>query len=279
MDFTATGIHVQPRRGGPSWQWQLTQLGPEPLAPVTPQHNSPTRIEYPRPGVIERYILKAQSVEQQFLIPEPLPLGDAPLIIRGRITSAGTFQAIPEGWEWRDETGRVWLGPVRVVDARGQELAASMTVRATETTITLASGVLAEAAYPLLIDPEIGTNDLRLSDMGPDGNANFDAFDPQVVYNPTQTEYFVVWEGSDDTDFGNGPLVAGEDEIWGQRVDAATGAEIGTDLRLSDMGPDGNANFNAFNPQVVYNPTQNEYFVVWAGRRQHRLWQRPLSRW
>ena len=101
--------------------------------------------------------------------------------------------------------------------------------------------------------------------MGPDGNANFNAFNPQVVYNPTQNEYFVVWRGDDNTDFGNGALVNNEFEIWGQRVNAATGAEIGTDLRLSDLGPDGNADFDAFDPQVVYNPTQNEYFLVWAG--------------
>jgi len=106
---------------------------------------------------------------------------------------------------------------------------------------------------------EIGT-DLRLSDMGPDGDANYDASSPAVAYNSTANEYLVVWSGDDDT----GALVDGEGEIFGQRVDAATGAEIGTDLRLSDMGPDGDANYGASSPAVAYNSTANEYLVVWS---------------
>ena len=40
--------------------------------------------------------------------------------------------------------------------------------------------------------------------------------------------------------FDTGLLVAEEFEIFGQRVAGATGTEIGGDIRLSDMGPDGN---------------------------------------
>ena len=81
---------------------------------------------------------------------------------------------------------------------------------------------------------EIG-GDLRLSDMGPDGDPDFGAFHPAVAYNSTQDEYLVVWYGDDNT----GLLVDNELEIFGQRVAGATGAEIGGDIRLSDMGPDG----------------------------------------
>ncbi len=52
---------------------------------------------------------------------------------------------------------------------------------------------------------EIGTNDFRLSDMGPDGNVSFDAFSPAVAWNATANEYLVVWAGDDDT----APLVDG----------------------------------------------------------------------
>jgi hypothetical protein len=107
---------------------------------------------------------------------------------------------------------------------------------------------------------EIG-GDLRLSDMGQDGNPDYSATNPAVAYNPTQGEYLVVWEGVDDT----GLLVSGEFEIFGQRVAGATGAEIGGDFRLSDMGPDGDPDYDTFDPAVAYNPTQNEYLVVWRG--------------
>jgi hypothetical protein len=106
---------------------------------------------------------------------------------------------------------------------------------------------------------EIGT-DLRLSDMGPDGNVNYDAWDPAVAYDSVDNEYLVVWAGDDDT----GGLTYDEDEIFGQRVNAATGAEIGTDLRLSDMGPDGSRYYDARDPAVAYNSANNEYLVVWA---------------
>ena len=109
---------------------------------------------------------------------------------------------------------------------------------------------------------EVGANDFRISDMGPDGNATFDAFDPAVAYNSLDNEYLVVWEADDNT----APLVDDEFEIFGQRLDAATGAEVGAnDFRLSDMGPDGSDDFDAFGPAVGLQRSNNEYLVVWSG--------------
>ena len=50
---------------------------------------------------------------------------------------------------------------------------------------------------------------------------------------------------------------------YGQRIDAATGAEIGADFRISDVGPDGNASYDAYAPAVAYNSAEDEYLVVW----------------
>jgi hypothetical protein len=125
--------------------------------------------------------------------------------------------------------------------------------------LSAAERVTAAGAYPATVDSEIGA-DFRLSDMGPDGDVNYGAYVAAVAYNSTEDEYLVVWHGDDDT----GALVDEEYEIFGQLVDAATGAEIGTDLRLSDMGPDGDANYDASSPAVAYNSTANEYLVVWS---------------
>ena len=47
-------------------------------------------------------------------------------------------------------------------------------------------------------------------------------------------EFLVVWQGDDNS----GSLVEGEEEIFGQRLNAATGAAVGNnDFRISDMGP------------------------------------------
>jgi hypothetical protein len=59
---------------------------------------------------------------------------------------------------------------------------------------------------------EIGPNDFRISDMGPDGDTAFRAVHAALPTNPRPDEYLVIWEGDDDT----GTLVDDENEIFGQ---------------------------------------------------------------
>jgi hypothetical protein len=108
---------------------------------------------------------------------------------------------------------------------------------------------------------EIGVNDFRISDMGPDGDPSSDAVRPDVAHNPISNEYLVVWQGDDST----GGLATNEAEIFCQRLDAS-GDEIGVnDFRISDMGPDGDPEFNAQGPAVAHSGVDNEYLVVWWG--------------
>ncbi len=108
---------------------------------------------------------------------------------------------------------------------------------------------------------EIGTNDFRISDMGPDGSAAYQVETLDIVYNSTNNEYLVVWESDDNT----GSLVDNEREVFGQRLNAS-GAEIGSnDFRISDMGSDGDANYDARRPEVAYNKINDEYLVIWQG--------------
>jgi hypothetical protein len=108
----------------------------------------------------------------------------------------------------------------------------------------------------------VGANDFRISDMGPNGNGNYNAWLPALAYNNTDNEYLVVWFGDDNTP----PLTDGQQEIFGQRLDAATGTQVGAnDFRISDMGPDGDSSYGAFSPAVAYNSINNQYLVVWYG--------------
>jgi hypothetical protein len=109
---------------------------------------------------------------------------------------------------------------------------------------------------------EIGTNDFRISQAGPDGEGSlFFATRPDVTYNSATNEYLVVWEA----DLFGGGAGSNENEITGQRL-SATGTEIGTnDFRISDMGPNGNLNFDAFAASVTYNEIDNQFLVVWTG--------------
>ncbi len=103
---------------------------------------------------------------------------------------------------------------------------------------------------------ETGTNDFRISDMGIDGDNDYDANTPAIAFNATDNQYLVVWQGEDNPE--------NEFEIWGQLINAATGAEIGSEFRISDMGPDGSTLYKPENPHVVWNSTDNEYLVVWS---------------
>ncbi len=76
-----------------------------------------------------------------------------------------------------------------------------------------------EELEPRLTPTAVGVNDFRISFMGPDGNPNFDASNPAMVYNSRNNEYLVVWSGDNTAPWANP-----EYEIFGQRIASGNGA-------------------------------------------------------
>lgn len=102
----------------------------------------------------------------------------------------------------------------------------------------------------------------RISFMGSDGDPLAEGSAPEVIYNPAQQEYFVVWQG----DNINGVFVDQESEIWGQRITAVNGEPLGSVIRISDMGEaDGDASFTAADPDIAITSSGGTYLVVWEG--------------
>lgn len=263
--FAPDGWEFRPRDDSPTWAWQLTSMtaGVNPLAgvetdAVRPASDHSLAVVYRRGGVEEQYLARKDSIEQQFLIPQPLPLAGADLVIAGVVRSAGDFEETEDGWYWRIADSGVRLGNVLVYDARGAVLSATMTVTANTTRIVVAGAALAQAAYPVTVDPEIGY-DRRLSIMGPYEDPDYDALNPAVAYNSLNNQYLVVWSGTED--------VIGEYEIWGQRVDASNGTLYGANFQISFMGPPDDPDYDAEDPDVAYNSQDNLYLVVWSGER------------
>lgn len=264
VDFTPEGIRVAARRGT-TWNWRLAgvrssaghfEWRPEPVPPAVVER---TKVVYERGALREEYLLGVDSIEQRFVLPSPLPLAGEDLVLSGEIVTSGTLGPSKGGWRWRDANGEITLGRVSVADAAGRALPADFAVTPAGTRLTIAGADLAAAVYPVVIDPEIGSNDVRISDMGPDGDAAYDAVNPAVAYNSIDDNYLVVWEG-DDTP---GDLVEGEMEIFGQIVSAA-GSQVGySDVRISFTGPDGSTAYAARNPAVAFNTAYNQYLVVW----------------
>ena len=121
-----------------------------------------------------------------------------------------------------------------------------------------------------------GTN-FQVSDRGTPGSADFDAELPDIAYNATDDEFYVVYWGD---------RIPGEDEIFGLRVTPAGGFPGGTrsEERLSFMGVDNNVSFDAERPSVAWSATDNQYLVVWDGdvttiNNEEIFGQRVAGRW
>jgi hypothetical protein len=170
--------------------------------------------------------------------------------------AAALLILVPVG-EAREEEmpSDTYLGYAGAYGHRDMALAATTAVTATETRSVLGDSVPASAASPAAPGGEIGY-DFLLSSMGPWGDPNYDALHPAVAYNSQDNQYLVVWAGSED--------VVGEYEIWGQRVNAATGGQVGVDFQISFMGPADDPAYDAQDPDVAYNSQSNEYLVVWS---------------
>jgi len=121
-----------------------------------------------------------------------------------------------------------------------------------------------EEIFGQLINSATGASigsDFKISDMGgTTAPTVYGAQNPDVVYNATADEYFVVWRGDDDE---NG-MVNNELEIFGQRVNS-NGSLDGANIRISHMGPDGDTTGSADNPAVAWDSFNNRYLVVWQG--------------
>ncbi len=272
--FTADGVTVSPRSGSPSWSWRLTRVGPAASqvsliggAPATPTRAEAGIVRYARGMLDEEYALGAGGIEQRFVLHAPPPLDGGGLVLEGVVACDGAFRTADGGWEWRGERGVVWLGPATVIDANGGILPSSVEVSAGATVIVVEGAALAGAAYPVTIDPEIRGYELRISDMGGTGNYYYNAFSPAVAFSSTDNEYLVVWDG-DEADNG---LIDEEFEIFGQRIDAATGAELGAnDFRISDMGGTGNTSFEGEACGGCLQQRQRRVPGSVGGRRQRR---------
>jgi hypothetical protein len=124
---------------------------------------------------------------------------------------------------------------------------------------------------------QVGDDDFRISDVGPDGDPAFKTFGAEVLYVPVLDEYLVVWRGDDDRDFGGGPLADDEMEIFGQWLSGSTAAARGEeDFRISDAGnTDGDPTFDADRVAVaahisdtVGSDPVGSVLAVWQGSDQ-----------
>lgn len=267
--FDSDGVLVQPERG-PEWRWRLEHFGSEArsilatdaLAGRSPEIERADRLTFDRGSVQEQYLVHPNGMEQRFVIPAELELGGADLVIAGSVACEGQLSETADGWKWSDGKGAVTLGRVFVFDATGDPIAAEMMVEPDRTLIRVDGAELETAAYPVTVDPEIGTDDFAISQTLPLPNPDVEALDPAVAYSAEHDTYLVVWSANGGT---FGPNQSG---IYGRLYDANTRLPLGGQFSISQT-------VGAVLPDVACGNQGDEFFVVWEqpgqikGRRIH----------
>jgi hypothetical protein len=257
VSFTSRGFDFTALPGlGAGWalpfSFALESIGRRSLtgAPLVASSMEPladgNTVSIARGSVIERYDVRQEGIEQTFRFAEK-PAGSGDLVVRGRITTDLALVSSDRDTGLRFGTagrGGVTYGAVTGIDAAGRKIAGDIRWVDGFVELTLPDAFVDEAAYPVLLDPLVGTAFL----IGDGPNADLH---PDVAYDATNDVYLVVWES----------LVAsfpfGQYDVLAQRIDASTGSPVGG-LILVAATTD-----TERKPAVANVNGSNRFLVVW----------------
>ncbi|MBI3851780.1 MAG: cadherin-like domain-containing protein [Verrucomicrobia bacterium] len=145
------------------------------------------------PGLdlVEHFEARSEGVAVTWVVSKPLA-GTGPLLVEAELKGLDYCGQTESGHHFADATGtaRLRVGNVKVVDAAGASWDAAMEVNENQLRFTVPEAILAQATYPLAIDPVIGT------EFGIDAPVFVPAAGnqstPAVASNGS--DYLVVWQ-------------------------------------------------------------------------------------
>ncbi len=144
-----------------------SMLAQEPLARVGQDESGQSKLSFDRPGISEWYINEAQGLHHWFKVDKKL--GNGNLWIKLATSGAVAQQTGPESIQFKTSEKTLSYSGLKVWDASGKRLAASMELRGTEIVL----GVDDEnAVYPVTIDP-IWEEEAGLSASDESRDSNF----------------------------------------------------------------------------------------------------------
>lgn len=246
--FGAAAVEFVPRFGAAAprdfpVRYELAAIGRgEALVPVGPAERSTgeRRVDYVRPGLVERYDVRLDGLEQSFVL-DTLPAGRGDLVVRGHLATelqvapgAGGLQFTLPG------IGSCALGGVTAIDAAGRRCGGAMTFHDGFVDYVLPADFVAEAQLPLVVDPLFGGTFTVANAAVGEQNAD-------VAYDLANNVYLVVYEyqySATDTD------------IYAQRIDG-NGALVGVPIVLEGSGANDTA------PQVANVRSAGRFVAVW----------------
>ena len=195
-----------------AWRNTQVRVGSQQLVAageVAKAASSAWRYEYRYAAVTEAYDVREDGVEQTFVIAQR-PAGEGDLVVTGRIETklqAESVQGLHGAITFRDGLGNpiVSYGAAFAIDANGTKIPMTSSYVGGELSLTLAAASLANAAFPLTVDPLttsvlIATGaTLQEPEIGRDDSANQLCFAYSRVSAGTDYDNFVRITANDYT--------------------------------------------------------------------------------
>lgn len=207
--FAGNGVTFQPALGkhaptAHSWRATTTAIRRGSATVLDGNRAAPLRTHdrrsvcYQWPGVTERYEARPDGLKQSFVFAAP-PDGAGDLAVQLAIEST-----LPRAGAqaWHDASGNgVVLGEVLGIDRDGARCSGAVRATAAGVELVLPDWFVAAAAYPLELDPLIGTSLQAL--------AGADTDFPDVAYDAYSDSFCVVW-----TQFFGGGTTGIVGSVW-----------------------------------------------------------------
>lgn len=205
------------------------------------------------PGIEERFEPRAAGLEHSLSVANPLgSAGD--LTVEFELSGSaldGTAEAAGGGWR----LAGVSIGELWAIDASGRRAAGRLELEGQRLSWVIPGEFVDQAAWPLLLDPLIGSG-FQLS--FPQGQAQVlgpyqSDSQPSVAYDQTTDTYLAVWRR---LDFNPNQSPEPSFTLVGQRF-SATGQPLGQSIPISSVNP-------SSSPAVVSVNRSNRFAVAWV---------------
>ncbi len=171
-------------------------------------------------GVEERFDVRPEGLALSWHFPQPLA-GDGDLVVRYAVASSlGAPVSSSDGLRFGGEHGGVHIGGVTGIDARGRSVPGSLQWVEGGIELSLPDAFLDSAAYPIVLDPLIGTWFPVSSGL------TFDDGEPDAAYDATTNRFLVVWRRT---------FSATDSDVRGQLVTAG-GSLVGGTIFFGSSG-------------------------------------------
>ena len=195
-----------------------------------------SEVRYDRGPMTEWYRLGTESIEQGFTLHAPLPAG--PLTVAIPVRSELQPESFQGGFLFQNAFGGVHYGAATVLDAAGRSASVPTHWRQGQLQIEVPESFLAEAQWPVTIDPVIAT-------IAVDAWSD-DLTKPDIAYDVTHNRVLITYEES----------AAGADhDIYWTLVNLS-------DLTISFNGYWDNTTQDWYRPRVANNNFSDSFLVV-----------------